>query len=66
VGERVEEPYVRVFVDAYTEREILAESCRLFGSPSPNWRIYRWFERRHRGWRSKSEAMRRLALLIGL
>jgi tRNA A-37 threonylcarbamoyl transferase component Bud32 len=66
VGERFEEPYVRVFVDAYSEREILAQSCRQFGSPSLGWRMYRWFERRHRGWRSKSEAMRRLTAMIGV
>ena len=65
VGERFEDPYVRVFVDAYREPEILAQSCRLFCSRSLGWRVYRWFERRHRGWRSKSEAMQRLRAMIG-
>ena len=66
VGERFEEPYVGVFVEAYAEPEILATSCRHFLSEAPSWRVYRWVEQRHRGRRSKSEAMRRLAALIGV
>jgi tRNA A-37 threonylcarbamoyl transferase component Bud32 len=66
IDDRFAEPFVRVFVDAYSEPEILAQSCRRFGSGALRWRGYRAFERRHRGSRSKSEAMARLAAMIGV
>lgn len=66
VGERVDEPYADLFVEAYTEPQILRESCQLFRSSSWRWRLYRRYERRHRGARSKTETMVRLATRLGL
>lgn len=66
IGERVGEPYSDVFVEAYPEPQILEESCRLFRSASWGWRLYRRYERRQRGARSKTEVMERLATRLGV
>jgi hypothetical protein len=65
-SERFDYPFMEYFLAGYREREILAQSCRLFGSSSPGWAVYRWFERRHRGERSKSESMQQLAAMLGV
>ena len=59
--ERLGEACVEAFVGSYGEREILAESCRLFRSSSLGWRLYRGYETRQRGAGSKTATMERLA-----
>lgn len=59
--EEGEDAYFDAFARAYGRPWILRESCRLFFGPSIGWRIYRRHEMRHRGQRSKTASMRRLA-----
>jgi tRNA A-37 threonylcarbamoyl transferase component Bud32 len=59
--ERLDPTHGETFVRSYSDPEILEESCGLFRSSSPRWRLYRRYEMRKRGAGSKTAAMERLA-----
>jgi hypothetical protein len=64
--ERLGAHWFEAFVEGYAEPEILADSCRLFRSPSLRWRLYRRYEARQRGAASKTAVIERLAVRLGL